>query len=96
MALKTPIYSTYLGGANVDDEGHGIAVDSTGAAYAIGFTRGGFPTVAGGYQTTWAGGADAFISKLTLPVVQLTAASQSVSEGAGQVSINATLSVASP
>jgi Beta-propeller repeat len=55
-------YSTYLGGASID-EGGGIAVDQSGAAYLTGTTFGGFPTVnpiddPGGF-------ADAFVSKLT-------------------------------
>ena len=97
LAQNAPVFNTFLGGANADDEGHGIAFDSTGAAYVAGFARSTtFPTTTGGYQLVQAGAADAFISKLTLPVVQLTASTQSVSEGAGQVTINATLSVASP
>ena len=55
-------YSTYLGGGGID-EGVGIAVDQSGAAYLTGITFGGFPTVnpiddPGGF-------ADAFVSKLT-------------------------------
>ena len=38
------VYSTYLGGREVDF-GTGIAVDSAGQAFVAGFTRGGFPMV---------------------------------------------------
>lgn len=45
------LYSTYLGG--MDDDGcYDIAVDSAGAAYVTGWTRGGFPTTPGAFDTT--------------------------------------------
>ena len=57
-------YSTYLGGDGIDDGG-GIAVDSTGAAYVTGRTFStDFNTVSPRYQGDSAG-ADAFVSKLT-------------------------------
>jgi hypothetical protein len=57
-------YSTYLGGSD-SDSGNAIAVDSAGNAYVGGGTRSaGFPTVAGGYDTTHNGIDDAFITKL--------------------------------
>ncbi len=58
------VYSTYLGGSE-DDEGHGIAVDSTGNAYVTGTTRSGnFPTPNGYDQIFNSGPSDAFVSKL--------------------------------
>jgi len=58
-------YSTYLGGGNEDD-GFGIAVDGTGAAYITGQTlSSGFPTKSGSYQTTFKPTQDAFVTKLT-------------------------------
>jgi hypothetical protein len=46
------VYSTYLGG-NDDDDGFGIAVDSSGSAYVTGFTAStNFPTTPGAFQTT--------------------------------------------
>ncbi|MFH1373197.1 MAG: SBBP repeat-containing protein [bacterium] len=55
------VYSTYLGGNNVD-YGRGIAVDATGAAYVIGYTEStDFPTE-NPYQTDQ-GGLDAFVTK---------------------------------
>jgi hypothetical protein len=57
------VYSTYLGGKGLDN-GAGIAVDSTGNAYVTGSTTStDFPTV-NPLQSTYAGGQDAFVSKL--------------------------------
>ncbi len=68
------VYSTYLGGVD-RDYGYGIAVDGTGAAFVVGKTIGledrfgnssdDFPTVAGGAQTTFGGGTDAFVAKVS-------------------------------
>jgi hypothetical protein len=56
-------YSTYLGG-DLDEEGYGVAVDTSGNTYAAGVTdSANFPTNAG-FQTTKSAGSDAFISKL--------------------------------
>jgi hypothetical protein len=61
------VYSTFLGG----NEGagtevcRGVAVDSTGHAYVVGQTESGdFPT-ASPFQSANAGGADAFVSKIS-------------------------------
>src|SRR5205807_8336527 len=56
-------YSTYLGGSG-GNVGYGIAVDATGNTYVTGYTTGSFPTTAGAYQTTFGGGADAFVTVL--------------------------------
>jgi hypothetical protein len=55
------VYSTYLGG-KAYDEGRGIAVDASGAAYVVGYTNGGFPTQ-NPYQASRAGSYDTFITK---------------------------------
>ncbi len=56
-------YSTYLGGSG-DDIGTGIAVDTAGNAYVVGYTNSpNFPTV-NALQSSNAGGVDAFVSKI--------------------------------
>ena len=75
-AGSAPLYSTYLGG-NSADFGQGIAVDSTGSAYVTGYTySSNFPTTPGAFQTTFAGGYHAFVTKLnptgTAPLVYST------------------------
>jgi beta-propeller repeat-containing protein len=62
------IYSTYLGGSGSDGAA-GIVVDAAGAAYLTGGTDSiDFPTTAGAFQATFAGGGafggDAFVAKL--------------------------------
>ncbi len=58
------VYSTYLGGVQVDD-GERIAVDAGGNAYAMGFTSSAdFPTTAGAFDTTANGAFDVFVTKL--------------------------------
>jgi hypothetical protein len=62
------IYSTYLGGGNVD-QANGIAVDGGGNAYVTGYTySSNFPTL-NPYQSTYQGGGsfgeDAFVTKLS-------------------------------
>ncbi len=57
------LYSTYLGGGSYDF-GNGIAVDSAGNAYVTGQTTStNFPTLKA-YQSTLAGGQNAFVAKL--------------------------------
>jgi hypothetical protein len=60
------IYSTYLGGSAYETE-NGIAVNTSGNAYVTGLTYStNFPTTAGAFQTTFAGGDDdAFVTKLS-------------------------------
>jgi hypothetical protein len=58
-------YSTFLGGSD-DDEGAAIAVDSSGALYATGFTAStDFPTV-NAFQANSHGDDDAFVLKLAI------------------------------
>lgn len=64
------VYSTYLGGSNEGsffgcDTGTGIAADAAGNAYVTGWTNASdFPT-ANALQPAIAGGADAFVTKLS-------------------------------
>lgn len=58
------IYSVYLGGS-ADDSATGIALDSSGNAYIVGYTYStNFPTTSGAFQTANDGNADAFLAKL--------------------------------
>jgi hypothetical protein len=61
------VYSTYLGGSGSDygAYGSGIAVDTSGNAYITGHTGSfDFPTTPGALQTAYAGGGEAFVTKL--------------------------------
>jgi hypothetical protein len=67
------IYSTYLGGYG---SGTGIAVDTVGDAYVTGYLLAAtpaFPTTPGAAQTTYGGGTDAFVAKITTIVASTTA-----------------------
>jgi hypothetical protein len=58
------VYSTYLGGADVDTAS-AIALDAEGNAYVTGHTESvDFPTTAGAFQTTYKGKRDGFVTKL--------------------------------
>jgi hypothetical protein len=59
------VYSTYLGG-NIDDLGHGIAVDSSGNFYVAGYTSSTNFPIRNQYQADQ-GGDDAFVARLTEP-----------------------------
>jgi hypothetical protein len=59
-------FSTYLGGRN-DDRAVGIAVDPFQTAYIAGNNYDGhFPTTSGAFQTTSAGGEDAFVARIAI------------------------------
>ena len=60
-------YCGYLGGTGGGngDEGFGITVDAAGAAYVVGATTSAdFPFTGGAFDTTQAGGRDAFVAKV--------------------------------
>jgi hypothetical protein len=61
------LYSTFWG-ADAYEEGYGVAVDSSGAAYIVGHTYSSdFPTTLGAFDTTFNGGySDAFVAKLAM------------------------------
>ena len=78
------LYSTYLGGFG-SDNGRGIALDASSAAYTAGYAgSNNFPTTVGAYQTTFRGTYDAFLSKLNL--TQAAPASVTAVSGASQSS----------
>ena len=64
-------YSTYLGGSSYD-EGHGIAIDTTGNTYVTGYTHSrDFPVTATAFQPMLKNvddGANAFVSKINTSV----------------------------
>ena len=60
------VYSTYLGGIGAEGSG-GIVLDAAGSAYVGGVAGSAdFPTTLGAFDTTFAGGTDAFVTKLNL------------------------------
>ncbi|MBK8146647.1 MAG: SBBP repeat-containing protein [Acidobacteria bacterium] len=59
------VFSSFLGGSAYD-EGLGIAVDPSGDVYLAGSSASAnFPVTAGGYDNTFNGGADVFVSKIS-------------------------------
>lgn len=59
------VFSTYLGGGG-DDVGQGIAVDGAGNIYVAGDTRStDFPTAPVAFDTSYNGGDDAFVVKIS-------------------------------
>ena len=71
---KSLVYSTTLGGNNLDEPA-GIAVDTSGAAYVTGSTKSPtFPTTPGSFKPVYGGRLNAFVAKIspvsaTLPYV---------------------------
>jgi hypothetical protein len=61
IAGSALVYSTYLGGNDID-AGSGVAVDSSGNAFVTGQTYSSdFPVTAGAFKTTFGGGEDSFV-----------------------------------
>lgn len=79
----TAVYSTYIGGSNVD-EGIAIAVDAAGHAFVSGGTAStNFPATAGAYQTTERGTGDTFVAELSPAGDSLVYATYLGGNGAG-------------
>jgi hypothetical protein len=75
-------YSSYLGGGQ-NEEGFGVAVDSDQIAYVAGrTTSSNFPTTAGAFQITSAGGSEAFVNAVPLALAPslIPAASMLINE----------------
>lgn len=94
------IYSTYLGGENLD-RAYGIGVDAAGNAYVAGYTESAnFPVTASAYQGTYAGPyRDAFLTRIDSSLgsgpgeIQFSATGYHVSEyGCGEINISVTRS----
>jgi hypothetical protein len=61
---STLLYSTYLGGNNVD-VGESLAIDTLGNVYVTGYTQSTDFPIVNGYQAANAGSADVFVAKLS-------------------------------
>jgi hypothetical protein len=73
--IASIVYSSYLGGTG-NDMGEGIAVDSTGNAYVVGYTGSpNFPTTPNTFQTRLRGTVDAFVTKIDPPAASMTISS---------------------
>jgi hypothetical protein len=58
------MYSTFLGG-KAYDQGRAIVVDADGSAYVVGHTySSAYPVTADGFDTSYNGDADAFLTRL--------------------------------
>jgi hypothetical protein len=87
------VYSTFLGGT-VSDQGWGIALDASGAAYVTGLTNStDFPTTLGAFDTTHNGSSDAFVTKLnplgTAPLVYSTFLGESANDQGLGIAVDA-------
>jgi beta-propeller repeat-containing protein len=89
-------YSTYFGGAGTDI-GFGIALDSSGNAYATGKTSSTGLATAGSYQASLRGAYDAFVAKIEeTPVVSLVSLTLNPTSVTGGVASKATVALSNP
>lgn len=71
--MTSLVASTYLGSTGAD-KGLAVAIDTTNSKlFACGSASSGFPTVAGGYDTSHNGSTDIFVLQMTLDLVTLDA-----------------------
>jgi hypothetical protein len=65
LVIDPLVYATYLGGSS-DDYGYSIAVDSSGSAYVTGpVASANFPMTPGAFNTSYNGGQDGYVAKLS-------------------------------
>lgn len=85
------VFSTFLGGTTFD-EGRGIAIETNGNIYVAGVAGPNFPTNAGAYDTTFNGGSDVFVTKLSpngSAIIYSTYIGASQNESANDLAIDA-------
>lgn len=71
--LSTLLASTFLGGSG-NDEAESIGINSNGSIYVTGRTQSSdFPVISGGYDSSYSGGDDIFVSKLNNDLTSLQA-----------------------
>jgi hypothetical protein len=87
--LESLVYSTFLGGDR-EDLGVGIALDNESNVYVTGETRSEDFPIVNGFQTSYEGGRDAFIAKLSSTVAGIPSYGGSAAGPDVEVVIDAT------
>lgn len=90
LAPKTlqPLFSTYLGGANISEALNGVTVDPQGNIYVVGETFGNFPTTTpGALDSQFSGRTDAFVIKISPVTIPLAAAVDFDNDGKSDIGI---------
>ncbi|MBN1827476.1 MAG: hypothetical protein JW958_14570 [Candidatus Eisenbacteria bacterium] len=74
LVIDPLLSSTFLGGSDVDGMTSGLVLDDSGDIYVAAMCASpDFPTVYGGADTTWNGGSDVFVAKLSGDLTTLIA-----------------------
>ncbi|MBI5778020.1 MAG: SBBP repeat-containing protein [Planctomycetes bacterium] len=72
LIIDPLLASTYIGGTSADVS-NGIAKDTAGNVFIVGYTGSGYPTTAGVYQASYTFATDAFVSKFNSDISALLA-----------------------